>query len=274
MAKRDRGGRPLKLLLLLWRQRELLGLLVARDLRGRWAGSWLGPGWALLTPLVQLAVLTLVFSAVLHVRFAPSGAMAQGPFALALAWGLFPWIAAQDGLTRAASSLVDGAVLVRRLSIEPALLPAVPVLSALVQVTATLVVVGGLSAFAGWPVAPSVVLCLPVLVVQGALVLGLGGLASVGHAYLRDIAALVSTLLQIGFYLSPIVYSVSVAPESLRDILWLNPMAGLIEAMRAFAFGEAPPWRALAWSTLCAAGAISAAGWAFARAAAELPDLV
>ncbi len=259
---------------LLWRRRDLLALLVGRDLRARFAGSLLGVGWVIVTPLVQLAVLTLIFSTVLRVRFAADGALAGSPFALVLAWGLFPWIAAQDGLARATSSLVDGAVLVRRMSVEPAILPVVPVLANLAQVVVTLAVVALLSALLGEPPATTVVLCLPVLLLQTVLVLGAGWISAFAHVYSRDSAAVVGALLQVWFYLSPIVYPVSAAPESLQLLLWLNPMAGITESLRAFALGGEPPWLALGWSAACALGVLAVALRVVERASAEVPDLV
>ena len=81
----------------LWRERRLLGTLVMRDLRSRYVGSSVGLFWAVAGPLLQIVILTVVFSFVLQVRLAVAG---SAPFPIVLAWGLFPWIGVQEGIAR------------------------------------------------------------------------------------------------------------------------------------------------------------------------------
>lgn len=251
-------------------RRELLASLVLRDLRIRYAGSAAGLAWAIVGPLLQLVILTTVFSLVLQVRLGDAGA----PFPVALAWGFFPWLAFQEGVSRATTALVDGGVLVKRLGLRPEILLAQPVFAALVPELAALAALVALSPFLGAPLHAGVVLCALPLAIQVAFTLGIGWILGVAHVYLRDTAQVVTAALQAWFYLTPIVYPLDIAPVALRGFLAANPVSGIVLSFRAFALGEAVPWGALAWSGGCAALALVGGALLVSRARRELPDLV
>lgn len=255
----------------LGRQRELLGSLVMRELRGRYVGSSAGLFWAVLSPLAQLVILTTVFSAVLQIRL---GGPAGVPFAVTLAWGLFPWLALQEGLSRATTSLVEGGILIRRMAFKPEILVVQPVLAAVVlELVALLLLILAMPLLGQGP-ASSVALCAIPLVLQVAFGVGIGWILAVLHVYFRDTAQLVTAVLQAWFYLTPIVYTLEVAPESLRGLLSLNPLCGIVEGFRAFAIGLPVSWGALAWSTGCAVAAVAVGAFAIERARSEIADLV
>lgn len=264
-------GRPLDSLRLLWSRRGLLRALVARDLRTRYAGSSAGLLWAVVGPLLQIAILTTVFSMVLRVRF---GEDSRVPFALALAWGLFPWIAFQEGVARATTSLIDGGVLVKRMAFPPEVVLVQPVLSAAAQLLVALGVLLVLMPLFGLLPAATSPLCLLPLALQVLLATGVGWILGVLHVYLRDTAQVVVAALQAWFYLTPIVYSAEAAPPGLRGLLSLNPLSGIVEGYRAFALGGPIPWGGLAWSAFVAAAALAVGASAVSRARAEMADLV
>lgn len=263
--------RPLASLQLLWSRRGLLRALVGRDLRTRYAGSSAGLLWAVVGPLLQIAILTTVFSLVLRVRF---GEDARAPFALALAWGLFPWIAFQEGVARATTSLVDGGVLVKRMAFPPEVVLAQPVLSAAAQLLVALGVLAVLMPLFGVLPSASILLCLLPLALQVVLATGVGWILGVLNVYLRDTAQVVVAALQAWFYLTPIVYSAEAAPPGLRGLLGLNPLSGIVEGYRAFALGGPTPWGGLAWSALVAFAALAGGALVVSRARNEMADLV
>lgn len=262
---------PLGSLGLLWSRRGLLRALVGRDLRTRYAGSSAGLLWAVVGPLLQIAILTTVFSMVLRVRF---GEDPRVPFALALAWGLFPWIAFQEGVARATTSVVDGGVLVKRMAFPPEVVLTQPVLSAAVQLLLALGALLAVMPLLGVLPAASIPLCLLPLALQVVLATGVGWILGVLHVYLRDTAQVVVAALQAWFYLTPIVYSAEAAPAGLRGLLSLNPLCGIVEGFRAFALGGPAPWGALAWSASVAVAALAAGAVAVSRARDEMADLV
>ena len=117
-------------------------------------------------------------------------------------------------------------------------------------------------------------LCVIPLVILVALAIGIGWILGVLHVYFRDTAQVVIAALQAWFYLTPIVYTLEIAPEALRGALALNPLSGIVEGFRAFALGGAVPWWGLAWSAAVASIALFAGARAASRVRAEVADLV
>lgn len=255
----------------LWRRRALLAALVMRDLRSRYAGSAAGLVWTVVNPIVQIMILTAVFSYVLEIRLR---GLADVPFPVVLAWGLFPWMAVQEGIARATTSLVDGGVMIKRMAFQPAILMAQPVFAAAIQELVALGLLVAIMPLLGVPVAGSAALCLVPLALQICLTLGVGWILGVLHVYFRDTAQVVVVALQAWFYLTPIVYTLKTAPPALQTLLLLNPLCGIVESFRGFALGEPVPWVALGWSAVASLLALAGGSGAVARARADVADLV
>jgi ABC-type polysaccharide/polyol phosphate export permease len=251
-------------------RRELLLSLVMRDLRARYAGSSAGLAWAAFNPVVHLAILTTVFSVVLQVRLGSDGA----PFPVALAWGFFPWLAFQEGVSRGTTALVDGGQLVKRLALPPEILIAQPILAALAQELVALLALIAVMPLLGVPIGPGLLLCALPLSAQVALTLGIGWILGVTHVYFRDTTQVVVAALQAWFYLTPIVYPLELAPRALQGLLAVNPLTGIVQGFRAFALGGEVPWGGLLWSVICALAALAAGATALGRARHEVADLV
>ena len=255
----------------LWRERGLLATLVVRDLRARYAGSSVGLVWSLASPLLQIAILTLVFSFVLDVRLQVAGDV---PFPVVLAWGLFPWIGFQEAIARGTTALVDNGVMIRRMAFRPGILVAQTALAAAVQQAVALLLLTLLMPLLGVPVRASTVLCVLPFAVQLSLVIGIGWILGVLHVYFRDTAQVILAALQAWFYLTPIVYTLEAAPGTLQRLLLVNPLCGIVETFRAFALGGPVPWGALAWSAAAALLALVGGARVLARAHDEIADLV
>jgi lipopolysaccharide transport system permease protein len=215
----------------------LLRELVRRDFQGRYAGSLLGLTWSFVQPLWLLLLFTFVFSTVLQVRVAGLGA--GGHFASFLFCGLLPWMALNEGVTRAATAITDNATLVRKLRFPPEVLVLAVVLAALLHegiaaliFTAVLAALGDLA----WRGLPMLLLALPL---QLALTLGLGLLLSTAHVFFRDTAQVLGLAFTGWFYLTPIVYPVAAVPPRFRPWIELNPLTALVDLYRqAFLRGE------------------------------------
>jgi len=256
----------------IWKERRTLVALVGRELRLRQAGSLGGLAWSVLVPLAQLLILTTVFSLVLRIRL--SGIGSDVPFAITLAWGFFPWLAFQDAVSRGTTVLVDQGTMLKRMGFSPALLLAQPVLAAQVQLAVSLGLLLVLMPFLGVGLAPGTPLLLLAMLAGFLLALGAVFLLGTLQVYFRDTSQIVGVSLQALFYLTPIVYAVDMAPESLRFLLALNPLSGVVGAYRAFALGMPVPVLALAWSFFCGLTLVLAGSWALYRARPEMADLV
>lgn len=254
-----------------WRARTVIRALVAHDLRRRYVGSTFGVLWAVAQPLAQLAVFTFVFATVLAVRFGPQGV----PFVLYLACGLFPWLAVQESILRSATCLVDNAVLVKRAIFPIAVLPVQLALSALVHQLIALALLLVLMAWFGIP-PQSAMLALPLLLgLQLLMTVGCGWAAATLHAYFRDTAQVLSVLLPMWFYLTPIIYPLEMVPEHLRPALAANPLTALMEDYRALLlYGVIPLGSREVWLTIASVGAFVLGAMLFQRARGEFADLV
>ena len=213
----------------------LLRELVVRNLRSRYAGSALGLLWSLLNPLWQLLLFTFVFSYVIRLPF--PGEQTDS-FAVFLFCGLLPWFAIHEGLSRSASAITDSADLVKKMLLPPELLVASMVIGALLHAgvgalafIVVLAVMGELSVAS----LPLLLLAVPLQVV---LTFGIGlGLAA-ANVYFRDTAQAAGLILNTWFYVTPIIYSVNfIDDETIRQVLELNPLTGLVYLYRAAFLG-------------------------------------
>ncbi len=226
---------------------SLLKTLVQRDLEARYKGSVLGNLWPLVLQLSQLLIYTYVFSIVLRVRPGARGIDVEGPFGFGL-WlfaGLVPWLAFTSGFSRAASAVIRQPNLVKKVVFPLVLLPLVPVLSSFLEGLFGLGALIIMVAFALNSVQGTLFLLPLVWIPQILITAGLGYLAASLTVFLRDIPQTVGVILNLWFYLTPIVYPISVVPEKFRQwVLWLNPLATLAEMNRDVVLtGEVTHWR-------------------------------
>ena len=231
-------------------------LWVRRDLRARYAGSLGGALWALLLPLLTVALFYVIFALVLKVRI-PELAGDGGYFFYLLA-GLLPWLAISEGTARAAGVLVAQEQFLQKLVFPVWILPGTVIATSLLpQLVGTLVfllllAVSGLlspaSLFA-WPL---------VLACQLTMQWGLGLSLAVIGVHVRDLIQVLPVLLQLFFYATPILYPKSQVPEGYHNLFLLNPLAGLIEAYQSLFLGlpleESSLAALLVWTVLLGGG--------------------
>jgi len=219
----------------LWAKFDLLRILVRRYLEAKYKGSILGNLWPLINQLSQLLIYTYVFSIVLKVKLSLKGLSADDnlTFGLWLFAGLLPWIAFTTGLVEAGNSVVNQSNLVKKVVFPLSLLPLVPILSAFIEsavglailIVMTAALSGNLHETLAW---------LPLIwLTQLLFTVGLGYIAAGLTVFLRDTTQSLAVILNLWFYLTPIVYPISIIPEQFRTLLfWLNPMAVIAEVYR------------------------------------------
>ena len=218
-----------------WAKFDLLRTLVRRDLEARYKGSVLGNLWPLLNQLSQLLIYTYVFSIVLNVRLSLKGLPENNSitFGLWLFAGLLPWIAFTGGLNQAANSVVNQPNLVKKVVFPLGLLPLVPILSSFIESSLGLAALIVLVAVSSQTVHITLALLPLVWLTQLLLTAGLGYLVAGLTVFLRDIPQTLGMVLNLWFYLTPIVYPASVIPEAWRSwVFWLNPLSAIAEVYR------------------------------------------
>ncbi len=209
-----------------WRYRELLFFLVWRDVKVRYKQTALGVLWVLLQPLLSMVVFSVLFGGLLKV---PSG---ETPYPLFAFAALLPWNYFAGSFTRASNSLIASSHLITKVYFPRLIIPMSGVLSGLVDFAVAFVVLVGLLLFYRVPLTPAAAL-LPALIALAMLTaLGFGLWLSALNVRYRDVQYLVPYLVQIGMYLTPVVYGSNLIPERFRWLLNLNPMTGVVEGFR------------------------------------------
>jgi len=219
----------------LWAARGLLFFLAWRDVKVRYAQTMLGAAWAVLQPLLTMAIFTVIFG-----RFAalPSGGVPYSAFSLA---GLVIWTYFATAVSGASESLVTSRNLVTKVYFPRLVIPLAPVVAGMVDLGIAMALLLGYAAWLGLSPAGSAILAVPLLVGAAAMTAaGVGcWLAALNLRY-RDVRYAVPFLLQIWMYASPIVYPTSLVPETYRGVYMLNPLAGIVSGFRSATLGHRP----------------------------------
>jgi lipopolysaccharide transport system permease protein len=226
----------------LWRHREIVWQLARREVVARYRGSMLGMFWAFGVPLLMLAIYTLVFGAVFHVRW-PIPAENGPSFALILFSGLVVYTLFSECVIRAPTLVLAHATYVKKIVFPLEVLPWVVMATGLFHAGVSLIVlVVARTLLQGPP--PWTVVLLPFILTPCILfTMGLSWLLASLGVFFRDIAQTVGLFTMAVLFLSPVFYPVSALPPGLRTWVWLNPLTVPIEHVRAALFlGETPAW--------------------------------
>lgn len=236
-----------------WAKFDLLRTLVRRDLEARYKGSILGNLWPLVNQLSQLLIYTYVFAIVLKVKLSLQGVPDNNfTFGLWLFAGLLPWIAFTGGLTQASSSVIGQPNLVKKVVFPLSLLPLAPILSAFIESLFGVMALIFFSAITTHSLHLTLALLPLVFLTQLLLTSGLGYLFAGLTVFLRDIPQTLGVILNIWFYMTPIIYPASSIPEHFRGLVfWLNPVAVISEVYRDIVLvGEIRHWSEWGVATL------------------------
>jgi lipopolysaccharide transport system permease protein len=218
----------------LWRYRDLLRIMVWRDISARYRQSVLGVGWAVFRPLISALIYTLVFSVFVRVK-------TEAPYPIFAFSALIPWMYFSGALMSVTASVVNSSGVLSKVYFPRLILPLAAVVSGLIEVLIQLVILGLMMAWYQY-VPSTAILLLPVFVfiaVVSALAFGLW-LTAMNVRY-RDVGMAVPFFIQIGMYLCPILYPLSVVPERFQTLYALNPMVGVIEGFRWCVLGGNAP---------------------------------
>ena len=210
----------------LWEYRELLFFLAWREIKVRYKQTLLGMLWIVLQPVISVLVFSVLFGGLLGV---PSAGVPYPIFACA---ALLPWNFFSAAVSRGAQSLVSNAHLITKVYFPRLIVPISGVLSGVVDFVVSCAVLGVLMIAYQVPVTWAV-LWLPVFLLLAFLTaLGFSlWLAALNVRY-RDINYVVPFLLQTWMFLTPVIYGRALVPESMRFLLELNPMTGVVEGFR------------------------------------------
>lgn len=263
-----------------WRPlRELpshFGLIISltrREIAARYKGSVLGIVWAILTPVVTIATLTLIFAGIFGASFGATGGGWE--FALYLFCGLLPWGAFQEAVQLSSQKIVSQANLVKRVIFPLEILPVAQTLASLANQLFGTIAFLILALIIQRTIHPTI-LWLPVLIVPQLLfTFGAAWLVASLGVFLRDIVQGIALLLMVWMYLTPIIYPESIVPERFRLLINVNPFTPLVRSYRNIMLeGAAPDWRGLAYFTGFALIMFVFGYWWFAKTRKNFADVI
>jgi len=253
------------------RHRALVRSLVSRELKARYRGSVLGFLWSFVNPLLLLLTYTLVFTVIL-----PNRQPDIQPFFLFLFCGILPWTWFQASLAEASGVIIAGGNLIKKVLFPAEVLPTVTVLANLAHFLLGLPILVVFLALQGRLAWTALLLPLPMLV-QLVLTLGLALFLSALTVHFRDIQSILTHVLHLWFFATPVIYSYAAIPEGslLRQVLRLNPMTHVIVTYQQMLFhGNVDHWRGLFLAFLVGVLAFAAGTFLFDRLRDTLPEEV
>jgi ABC-type polysaccharide/polyol phosphate export permease len=233
----------------LWRFRELITLLVQRDLKVRYKRSVLGMGWTLLNPLLQMLVYTLVFSTIMKVGVPH--------FPVFLLSGLLPWTLVSVSITGSAHCLLNNQGLIRKVAVPQMVYPLAVVASKVVDLLLSLAPFAVLAVALGRPPTVEWLYLVPALVIATVFSVGLALLFSSLTVFYRDMRHLIDILIQVWFYVTPVLYPLEFLDKLpypwMRTLLLANPGTPIIRCFQVPLYeGRAPSAGVLGGATLSA----------------------
>lgn len=231
----------------LWAHRDLLYFLAWRDVKVRYTQAAMGVAWAVVQPLLMMAVFSIFLGRLAKV---PSDGI---PYPVFVFCGLVVWTYFANSVAAATESLVSSSNLVSKVYFPRLVMPLAALLSWLPDLAIASVILVGLMLVQGLVPAWTMVL-LPIFAVGALLAAASVGvwLSALNVAY-RDVRYAVPFMIQLGLFASPVVYPASIVPHRFRLLYGLNPMAGVVEGFRwALIGGGSAPWALMAVSAATA----------------------
>jgi lipopolysaccharide transport system permease protein len=253
----------------LWESRDLIRFFVLRDVKVRYRQTFFGAIWAVVPPLFTMIIFTFVFTKVVSV---PSEGMPYWAFSLC---ALTPWSYFVQALPSTANSVVSSVGMVSKVYFPRLVLPVTASLGPLVDLAVAFLFLVIALAFAGILPGPRVIFVIPFTLIAVMTVLGVGSLFAAVNVLYRDVKHVVPLATQLWLFATPVVYPSSMVPESVRPLLGINPMAGVVEGYRWALLGApADPWALVAVSALSATVILVGALFVFRRIERVFADVI
>jgi len=225
----------------MWAHRKVTLVLARKDFHTRYKRATLGVLWAVAVPVLQATVLVFVFSHFVHT--------AKGiPYGAYVLSGILAWSYFVQTVPPAVSSIVDGTAMTDKVWFPRAILPLVPCLSGLVGLMISMVILLIATPILGAHFGIRVLLLIPACMLLVAFISSIAMLASALQVYFRDVRFIISALLLVWLYATPIMYPASEVGH-LGPYLDFNPMTGIVTLFHIAILGPITPWhRAVAVS--------------------------
>lgn len=254
----------------LLKYRDLLYFMALRDIQIRYKQTALGVLWAVIQPLVTMLVFTIFFGQLLGV----SEKTGNTPYAVFVYAGLLPWTLFASTVTASSQSLVSNAGILRKVYFPRLVIPLSSAGAPLIDFLISFIVFMGLMIFYGMNFNATLIL-MPILMI-GLLItaLGIGIFLAAATVRYRDFRHVVPFMIQIWFFLTPVIWPVGVVPELYQPLLLLNPMHGIINGFRDMFLTGSINWADLTIAIQSGVVLLTAGIMFFAKTEKRMADII
>jgi lipopolysaccharide transport system permease protein len=224
-----------KIIEIFWKNRALIFRMAYKELTDRYAGSALGLFWALFYPLFLVGIYTLIFTFIFQVKISPGSTPLQYAFYAVI--GLIPWITMQEGLVKTTNSVISNANLVKQVIFPVDILPIISIVVSFLTLIIGLIIYLITMAFVSPANFTAIFFLLPIVIlIHFIFLVGTGWILAALAVYFRDLKELISIILLIGMFVTPVLYLESSIPAAFKIPILLNPMTHLINMYRDVIF--------------------------------------
>ncbi len=253
----------------IWQFRELLTILVWRDLKVRYRQTVLGATWIIGQPLLTMLIFTFIFN-----RLAKIDSGSQVPYEIFVLTGLLPWNFFVAAVQNSGNSLIGNTHLISKVYFPRLLVPTSAILAALVDLAVCCLLLAVMLFWYQIPVVANIVALPAIIVLACGISLGLGLWLSALNVEYRDIRVITPFLLQLWMFATPVVYPLHLLPERYQLLAVLNPMTGVVESFRWCLIGTPFPADAFMFSIMAMLGLLFSGAFYFRRTERNFVDLL
>lgn len=254
-----------------WAYREFIFSTIRRELQAKYQNSLLGAAWNVINPLSMIIIYTLIFSRIMQAKL--PGIDSVFAYSIYLCSGALTWALFSEIIGRGQDIFIQNANILKKVNFPKICLPVIVICNALINFfisfslfTLFLLLTGN---FPGLPY----LAILPVLFILILFSIGIGVTLGVLNVFFRDVGQMFSIVLQFWFWFTPIVYPLSILPPSLQELMYLNPMYGVVLALQNILVqGIWPNWGTLLPATTLGFFLIGYGFRLFRKQSAELVD--
>lgn len=252
----------------LWNYRDLLYILMMRDIKVRYKQTILGAAWAILQPLFTMLIFTIFFGKLAGI---PSDGVPYPIFAFA---GLLPWTFFSNAVNNSGNSLVGSTNLITKVYFPRMIIPIAAVAAGLLDLLIAFCLLILLMLYYGIGLSVNLLMLPVIVIVLTLLAAGIGMWMSALNVKYRDIRFLLPFAIQLGLFASGVIYPLSIVPEKWRWLMALNPVAGLIEAFRAACFGKPFDWLGIGIAVLITIVILISSAYNFRKMERSFADVI
>jgi lipopolysaccharide transport system permease protein len=255
-------------------QRSLIRNFVARDLKSRYVGSFMGLFWSVIHPVVLMASYTFVFQYIFKQRL-HADTTGTTNFALFLFCGILPWLFFQDTLQRSSNIIIENANLVTKTLFPSEILPLVVLLSGFVNHLIGFAILLGMILFTLGTVSVFILMIPVYILLLMLFALGISWFVASLNVFIRDASQILTVILTFWFWITPIFYSMDLFPRSLLFLVNCNPMAYVVIGYRDCLLRKhMPDLSHLAILAVISLVVFSAGGMFFRKTKREFADIL